>query len=521
MSGFAADTLAMRTAVALFLVLTVAARVAHSARILGVIPTPSISHQLPFRLIVLELIRRGHQVTLITTDPIRENIHNYTEIDLSMSYDYWKASFDFTSTSDVSPIELLSICALTRKDICEMQLGSQQMKDLIQSQVSFDVVILERFMHHCYYGLVHKLGSPPMIGFVSLGAPSPALAALGNPNNPSCSPDIMVGYSDHMSFWERLYNAYVTARFHYIWNYKMISDQEEVLKKHFGADLPPIRDFERNFSLLLVNNHFSMNYPRPRLPGVIELTGLHLEKERKPLPQSFLDGAKDGVIYFSLGSNVRASAMPEDKRRAFLSAFSQLPQRVLWKWEMDNLPEQPENVMIAKWLPQQDVLAHPNIRLFITQGGLQSMNEASYFAVPLIGIPFMGDQQHNVAKMVQAGVAYRLQFKDVSTDTVLKAIHTILDDKSYKENMKRFSAVFREHQEGSLDKAVWWIEYVIRHNGAPHLRTAALDLRWWQLLLLDVVAFMVATASILVYLLYKAICYCRSSPRAYMKQKRS
>ncbi|XP_049957789.1 UDP-glycosyltransferase UGT5-like [Schistocerca serialis cubense] len=221
--------------------------------------------------------------------------------------------------------------------------------------------------------------------------------------------------------------------------------------------------------------------------------------------------------------------MPEHKRIAFLEAFAQLPQRVLWKWEVDSLPGQPENVMIAKWLPQQDVLAHPNIRLFITQGGLQSMNEASYFAVPLIGIPFFADQQQNVAKMVQSGIGYQLLFRDVTTDTILKAIHTVLENDSlwlsvlfydsYRENMKRFSAVFREHQERSLDNAVWWIEYVIRHKGAPHMRSAALDLSWWQLLLLDVIGFVVAMASIVVYVLFKAATYCKRLLALNLKQK--
>ncbi|XP_047110697.1 UDP-glycosyltransferase UGT5-like isoform X1 [Schistocerca piceifrons] len=506
----------------LFLLLTMAARMANSARILGIIPTPSISHQLPFRLVALELVKRGHQVTLMTTDPLRESIQNYTEVDLSKSYDYVRSEFDFVSMSDLSPIELIDLWAPMTGKVCEMQLEFPQVQHFIQSQPSFDVVILESLMFQCYYGLIHQMGSPPMIGFVSVGAPAPVLSSFGNPNNPAYSPDFMVGYTDHMSFWERVYSTYVTARFQYIWNSKVVPMQEKIQTKYFGPGHPPVYETERNFSLLIVNNHFSMNYPRPLLPNIIELTGLHLEKQRKPLPlavQSFLDGAENGVIYFSLGSNVRSSTMPEHKRRAFIEAFAQLPQRVLWKWEVDSLPGQPENVMIAKWLPQQDVLAHPNIRLFITQGGLQSMNEASYFAVPLIGIPFMGDQQHNVAKMVQAGIGYRLLFRDVTTDSVLKAIHTVLGNESYQENMKRFSAIFREHQERSLDTAVWWIEYVIRHNGAPHLRSAALDLSWWQLLLLDVIAFVVAAASIVVYLLYKAACYCRNSARGFLKQK--
>ncbi|XP_046994613.1 UDP-glycosyltransferase UGT5-like isoform X1 [Schistocerca americana] len=512
----------MSPPVTMVLVLMLAAGVSRSAKILGIIPTPSISHQLPFRLIALELVRRGHQVTLMTTDPIKKNIQNYSEIDLSMSYDYWRTKFDFVSMADQSPTETLTTWNPLGLAICEMQLESLQMKDFLRSQPSFDVIILEKLIYYCYYGLIHQLGSPPAIGFVSLGAPAPVLSSLGNPNNPAYSPDLMLEYTDRMSFWQRLYNAYVIALFSYNWNYEVMPKQNELLRRYFGPDLPPTYEMDRNFSLLLVNNHFSVNYPRPLLPNVVELTGLHLEKQRKPLPQDiqdFLDGAKDGAIYFSLGSNVRSTALPEHKRRAFLEAFAQLPQRVLWKWEVDSLPGQPENVMIAKWLPQQDVLAHPNIKLFITQGGLQSMNEASYFAVPVIGIPFIGDQTHNVAKMEQAGIGYRLQFKDVTTDTVLSAIHTVLGNASYRENMKRFSAVFREHQERSLDTAVWWIEYVIRHKGAPHLRSAALDLSWWQLLLLDVIAFFVATASIAIYLLYRIACYCKSLVAVNQKQK--
>jgi glucuronosyltransferase len=62
------------------------------------------------------------------------------------------------------------------------------------------------------------------------------------------------------------------------------------------------------------------------------------------------------VIYFSLGSNTRSDHLPEQKRLAFLEAFSELPQKVLWKWESDVLPGQPSNVKLGKWLPQQDIL---------------------------------------------------------------------------------------------------------------------------------------------------------------------
>jgi UDP:flavonoid glycosyltransferase YjiC (YdhE family) len=74
--------------------------------------------------------------------------------------------------------------------------------------------------------------------------------------------------------------------------------------------------------------------------------------------QKFLDEAKDGVIYFSLGTNVFNDLIPEEKIRVFVEAFSELPQRILWKLESDILPGQPPNVKFGKWLPQQDILGN-------------------------------------------------------------------------------------------------------------------------------------------------------------------
>lgn len=38
-----------------------------------------------------------------------------------------------------------------------------------------------------------------------------------------------------------------------------------------------------------------------------------------------------------------------------------------------------------------------------------------------------------------------------------------------------------------LDKAVYWIEYVIRHNGAHHLKLAGDQLNWFQFMSIDVI----------------------------------
>ena len=66
----------------------------------------------------------------------------------------------------------------------------------------------------------------------------------------------------------------------------------------------------------------------------------------------------------SFGSVIKSSTMPQHKRDMFITVFKNLRQRVIWKWE-ETLPGLPDNVLIAPWLPQQDILAHKNVRLVV------------------------------------------------------------------------------------------------------------------------------------------------------------
>jgi glucuronosyltransferase len=55
---------------------------------------------------------------------------------------------------------------------------------------------------------------------------------------------------------------------------------------------------------------------------------------------------------------------------------------------------------------------------------------------------------------------------------------------------------------------VFWTEYVIRHKGAAHMRSAARDLTWYQYYLLDVIAVLTLAAGmflLLVYLIIRAV----------------
>lgn len=475
-----------------------------SADILFIAPTPSVSHALPINAVIRGLLGRGHHVTHITPDPMQLQDKKYTVIDLSASYRFLR-QMNKTVLADTWPMKLVEAYHELGVFCCTDELQNPALQEWMKSEHRFDLVIIERLPYQCYYGLIHKVGSPPMVGFLTLPAMVPVYYAIGNPINPAYLPDVFIGYTDHMNFWQRLYNTYFVLRFLAYWQTTVLPTHETIMREHFGPDPPSVYEVERNYSLLILAVHSSGDYPRPNLPNVIEVTGLHVQETAKPPPQDikkFLDEAKHGVIYFNLGSNVNSSSLSEHKRKAFIDAFREIPQRVVWKWEDKTIPDIPDNVLVRKWLPQQEILAHPNVKLFIMQGGLQSLNEAAYRAIPLIVIPFFSDQTHNCAKINSAGIGIRIYLKDVTKETVLDAIHKIMENSSYKENMKEYSKVFREHRATSLEKTLWWLEYVIRHRGAPHLRSAALDLHWWQLLLLDVVGFILAILTAVVTITY-------------------
>ncbi|KAJ8894792.1 hypothetical protein PR048_000099 [Dryococelus australis] len=373
-----------------------------------------------------------------------------------------------------------------------------------------------------------------------------------------------------------------------------------------------------------------------RIP--VDVLQTHVESMPDRKLKEFLDGSERGAIFFSLGSNLRSDMLPAEVLQDFLHVFGSLPQRVLWKFESDNLQPIPANLMLSKWLPQRDILGdslatrllpqtrytaerfdcspptevnpgsipdqpmrvievsmgrlrdggvgeagdprdnpgtsgivrhdshvresgvarpgiepgspwreasrltaqpprppgkkklktyleprmrqtqvgarddwriilsagenfqavylatlvcwfgHKNMKLFITHNGLMSSQESLYFGVPTIGIPFFMDQERNMKRACKLGTGVGLSYKGINKDMLLSAIEQVLKNSSYAENARRMSTVFRDQIDHPLDRAVFWIEYVLRHNGAPHLRSAAVGMPLYRYLLLDVLA---------------------------------
>jgi glucuronosyltransferase len=194
--------------------------------------------------------------------------------------------------------------------------------------------------------------------------------------------------------------------------------------------------------------------------------------------------------------------LPRNKIEILLKVFGRLKQKVIMKWETDELEGKPENVMIMKWLPQDDILAHPQLKIFISHCGLGSIVEAKYHAVPVIAFPIFADQETNANVIVGEGWALKLNLKDLSEEALMEAIQEILRNQSYSTIIKNQSRIYRDRPMNARETAAFWVEYVIRNRGAAHMQSQAVFQNFFIRNSLDVVGFIL----LIFYATFKLFC---------------
>ncbi|XP_055627180.1 UDP-glycosyltransferase UGT5-like [Toxorhynchites rutilus septentrionalis] len=484
----------------------------HASRILGVFVFPGRSHWMMIDAIINELLDRGHQVTAIGNYALSRQHENYTDIRIAPIYDFWKKSVKVDSLYDLTDISIHSMLVdflySLGLETAEYGYTRENVKDfLVNDKSNFDLILAEQFYQESYLMLAHKYKAPIVtvgtFGFAQYMGP-----IMGMMNMWSHVPHEFLPYTDRMTLRQRMYNSMVSFYEQLLRSVYYMPKQEAMAQKNFAhleGPLPRVAELERQVSVILLNSYAPLTTTRAKVPGLVQVGGLHI-KEPKSLPadiQKFLDGAEHGAIFFSLGTNLKSSDMPPEKLAAILSVFRSMKQRVVWKFEDESVKNLPKNVLIKSWLPQSDILGHPNVKVFITHGGLLGTQEGVHRAVPMLGVPIYADQHLNMNKAVLGGYAVKLYFPNITETSFRWALNELLYKPEYKQNIDKVSSVFRDRPVPAVDEAAYWIEYVIRHKGAPQLRSAGLDLPWVSFALLDVVGVLLLGVIVTIWLVRK------------------
>lgn len=246
-----------------------------SAKILGVFLLPSYSHQIVFQPIWKELSLRGHEVTVLTPNPLLDpTLTNLTEIDTSFTYEIFRDRDLQKSISKELPYsELVRNMFKTLDVTAESFLSDKNVQELINSGKSFDVLLVEIFQPSLF-ALASKF-SCPFIGVSSLGMFEVAHNFLGNPTHPILYPDLMDPLSAAPNLFDRIYSIYNSLWFKHFYHNEYLPSADQLARKYINDDLPYLGDIYKNFSMVLLNVNPILHAVRPNLPAVVELGNMH------------------------------------------------------------------------------------------------------------------------------------------------------------------------------------------------------------------------------------------------------
>jgi len=460
-----------------------------------------------------ELVERGHTVTLISpfgnlkkepTPGVRDIvIHSDHEAVLQ------KALANILVNKGASvPFQTVIDSTLQAN---KNAFNNQEVRELIDGG-KVDVVCVATFGNEAGYYLAHKMNASLALVHTGIMTLPWLNWALGDPYHPATTPIPLLGYSQFMSFPQRLANTLSLTAMSAVNEFYLRPKVDALVAESFPDDpsIPSTNSLAKTSALLITHGSpFIGDGLRPTMPQTVQ-AALMSCRPQDPLPdhlKTFVDSAEHGVVFVSFGSVIKASKMPESKRLALLSVFSKMKQRVIWKWDVA-MPDAPENVMVSSWLPQQSLLAHPNLVLFITHGGAGSLQETICHRTPMVGVPISTDQFMNVNEAVQRGIGVKLDWHGLTEDTLKAAVEEVLGHSSYQEAVNELNRLILDTPQPPLERAVWWLEYLLRNPGNKGMVSPGHQLGWTQHLLLDVLLVILVTLTAVIWLLYRIVSCC-------------
>ena len=197
--------------------------------------------------------------------------------------------------------------------------------------------------------------------------------------------------------------------------------------------------------------------------------------------------------------------------RVELFTIKSLILQVIWRHTGKIPSSLGNNTLIVDWMPQKDLLGHPQTKVFVAHGGTNGVQEAIYHGVPVLGIPLFFDQFDNLLRLQERGAGKIIRLADVNFHSFEQGLKEVLHQDSYSHNMQRLSVLHRDQPIPPMDHAIFWVEYVMRHKGAAHLRTQAYKMPWYSYYSIDVLVALSAAGTFFLlatFIMFRVLC-CR------------
>lgn len=469
------------------------------------------------KVIIKELVARDHDVTVMRsyayTDFIKNDIPDVNYFDFFVPYepgshlesmDKVLYSIKLGNQDEISTLGKASAMVgfwyeqvSMRMNQCEYIMRNGTIMSQLNSTL-FDLVLADPSVM-CGELIATKMGVPFVYNVRTL--PGELQFTLSQTPMPlAYVPMINTEFSDRMNLIQRTLNL-ITYLYQTIGVRAGLSLMDSIVHKYISPDRQFLEIVSQS-SMWLIRTDFAFEYPRPLMPNVKFIGGFHCKPPQPLADQNlteWVEGAEHGLIVFSMGSMVRS--MHRSKSEMIARALARLDQRVIWRYAGEKPRGLGANTKIMEWIPQNDLIGHPKTKLFITHGGTNGLYEAIYHGVPMLGLPLLVDQFDNMLRVSERGAGLTMDITKVTENELFNHVNELINEQKYTDAALAMSEVHKDKAMTPLESAVYWIEYTIRTKGARHLRPAAHDLYWWQYLMLDAIALIIAV----LVALYKVI----------------
>ncbi|KAL3069532.1 hypothetical protein niasHT_034714 [Heterodera trifolii] len=345
----------------------------------------------------------------------------------------------------------------------------------------FDVVISELY-DPCPMALFHRIGAKTKLGALAVPLFQTAARNFGIPTLSSYVTNLFTPMNGghKMNFVERIVN-FVNDLYDWLYlNNLMASYEEPVIAEAFGQNFPPLKQIMRNVSLLFTNSNQFFEMPRPISNKIINIGGIveMKVKELDPGIKAIVDNSLDGTVIVSFGTFADINSMKSEMKMAFLEAFAHFPNyEFIWKVELSDEDAKVfakyKNVHPVKWMDQKSLLMHPKMRAFVSHCGLNSVSEAVQFGVPILAIPLLADQLYNAIMARVKGIAVQLDVGQLNRDgaeqLLVDGLDKVLNDPSYRQNVKLLKQKFVSTPFGAKEKLIKWVEFAAEFHDLNEL----------------------------------------------------
>jgi len=491
-----------------FIVLCLLFNHSHAGRILMYLPVATRSHLSAWTPLAGALAEHGHQVTFVTgyQEPHLPETVDQLVVDNSMFRVFQDHFVANTMRAEGTLWSLLSSISEGWEAIQTTQknaLSHPRFQEFLHNpNCTWDLVIASPFINEAGVMLADHFKAP-MILYLPANAGEFLSLSLGHPDSVAWSGAMAgsLGGRINTLLGHMAYELLIKPKY-------FVQPQYAELREHIPnyTMASSYSDLERNADFAFYFSSPHLGSVAPRLPNTANTAFIQTRPGRRLNEdlQSWLNKSNASVVYVSMGSIIRSEHLPEKHLETFEKVFAKLKLRVIWK----RSGQSTENTFMANWVDQQDVLAHPKVKLFISQVGLMSLQEAIWHEVPILGVPLLYEQKLNSELIRKNNLGGVVDFNNFNQETLTEAMLKLEKDRAgIQASISSLARRVRDSRTTPLQDAVWWCEYVMRHKGGNELQSDYRHLSLVKFYSLDILLLLMVQATILLVVFYISLRY--------------